>query len=102
MIVIDEQRAVHIESTAIEILKKNTKKWASYSKKVLEDQQELYLESLSEFDNFPPEIMSEEADELFFNICVYLAIFRILLQAKVAKLPPTPLSIVPIEIDNPK
>ena len=96
MIVIDTDRAVTIENTAIDVLtrKSNFKKWQEYSTETLEDQQELYLESLITFDGVSVEDMPDEAVEYFFNLCVYLAVFRRLLQAKREPTSPPTLSIV--------
>ncbi len=84
MIVIDTARAITIENTAIEVLtkKSNYKKWAEYTEETLDNQQELYLAELERFDDVPIESMPDEAAEYFFNLCVYLAVFRRLLQAK--------------------
>ena len=96
VIVVDADRAILIENTAIDVLtrKENFKKWQEYSTETLEDQQELYLESLCTFDSVPVEDMPDEAAEYFFNLCVYLAVFRRLLQAKRAGLPPIPLLLI--------
>ena len=95
VIVIDTARALTIENTAIDVLtrKENWKKWAEYSEETLDDQQELYLAELVNFDNVLVEDMPDAAAEYFFNLCVYLAVFRRLLQAKRIDRP-SPLSLV--------
>ena len=72
VIVIDTDRAVTIENTAIDVLtrKSNFKKWQEYSTETLEDQQELYLEALITFDGVSVEDMPDEAVEYFFNLWV--------------------------------
>lgn len=84
VIVIDTARAVTIENAAIAVLSReaNDKRWLEYSEETLLDQQELYLAELMTFDDVPIESMSDQSSEYFFNLCVYLAVFRRLLQAK--------------------
>ena len=94
MIVLNETQSKAIESAALEILNRNPKQWAEYSIEFLDDQQELYLEVITEFDDIPIDQLPDQAAEYFFTTCVYLAVFRTVLQAKRADLPPTPLSIV--------
>ena len=92
----DEKRAKVIEETAYQVLtrKPNPEKWAEYPIELLEDQQELYLELLNEFNGYKWAELSDQAKEYLFQVCVYLAVFRTLLQAKRVDLPPTPLSII--------
>lgn len=82
MIVINEKLARHIEKTGEQVLSKDPRKWAEYTRETLEDQQELYLETLSEFNDVPLEKMPQDAHDMLFDVCVYLAIFRTLLQHK--------------------
>jgi len=94
VIVLNEKQSTAIEAAALELLNRKPRQWAEYSREFLEDQQELYLEIITEFDNVPIALLPEQAAEYFFTTCVYLAVFRTVLQAKRADLPPTPLSIV--------
>ncbi len=94
MIVLIATQSKAIENAAAEILERKPKQWAEYSIEFLDDQQELYLEVITQFDDVPIEYLPEQAAEYFFTTCVYLAVFRTVLQAKRADLPPTPLSIV--------
>ena len=94
VIVLNETQTQAIENAALEIMSRKPKQWAEYSIEFLDDQQELYLEVITQFDDVPIDLLPEQAAEYFFTTCVYLAVFRTVLQAKRADLPPTPLSIV--------
>ena len=99
MIVIPENRAAHIERTAEKMLSENPERWAGQTLDELLDQQEFYLETLSQFDDILIDALPEKPAELFFNVCVHLAIYRTLLQAK--RVGWGPLRLIPITIDNP-
>jgi len=73
---------------------KGDARWKVLTTETLLEQQEFYLESLHNFEDFTEEEMGEVLLNLFFNTLVYLSITRTLLERKRLGIPPQPLKLI--------
>lgn len=69
-------------------------RWKVLTTETLLEQQEFYLQSLSNFEGFTEDEMEEILLTLFFNTLVYLSITRTLLERKRVGIPPQPLKLI--------